>query len=204
MTALGLQCCSGDFSSWGSRGYFFVSAHGLFIAVASLVNGEQVLCAWTLIFAARQLRSCGSQAREPGLQQLWQMTWLLRNLWNLPRPGIDPVSPALAGRFLSTVPPGRSFFSFLFCHKYFLTFLVIAAYIVACSVTKSCLILCNPMNCSMPGFLVLNYLPEFLKLMSIELMMPSSHLILCGPLLLLPSISPRIRVFSSESAFHIW
>ena len=132
------------------------------------------------------------------------MTWLPHSLWNLPRPGIETVSPALAGRFLSTVPPWRSFFSFLFCHKYFLTFLVIAAYTVACSVTKSCLILCNPMNCSTPGFLVLNYLPEFLKLMSIELMMPSNHLILCGPLLLLPSISPRIRVFSSELAFHIW
>ena len=42
-----------------------------------------------------------------------------------------------------------------------------------------------------------------LKLMSIELVMPSSHLILCRPLLLLPSIFPSIRVFSDESALHI-
>ena len=42
-----------------------------------------------------------------------------------------------------------------------------------------------------------------LKLMSIELVMPSNHLILCGPLLLLPSIFPSIRVFSNESALHI-
>ena len=42
-----------------------------------------------------------------------------------------------------------------------------------------------------------------LKLMSIESVMPSSHLILCGPLLLLPSIFPSIRVFSNESALHI-
>ena len=43
-----------------------------------------------------------------------------------------------------------------------------------------------------------------LKLMSIELVMPSNHLILCHPLLLLPSIFPSIRVFSNESALHIW
>ena len=44
---------------------------------------------------------------------------------------------------------------------------------------------------------------SLLKLMSIELVMPSNHLILCHPLLLLPSIFPSIRVFSSESGFHI-
>ena len=44
---------------------------------------------------------------------------------------------------------------------------------------------------------------SFLKLMSIELVMPSNHHILCHPLLLLPSVFPRIRVFSNESALHI-
>ena len=44
---------------------------------------------------------------------------------------------------------------------------------------------------------------SLLKLMPIELVMPSNHLILCHPLLLLPSIFPSIRVFSSESALHI-
>ena len=44
---------------------------------------------------------------------------------------------------------------------------------------------------------------NFLKLMSVELMIPSNHLILCRPLLLLPSIFPSIRVFSNESAHHI-
>ena len=43
---------------------------------------------------------------------------------------------------------------------------------------------------------------SLLKLTSIELLMPSNHLILCRPLLLLPSISPSIRVFSKESALH--
>ena len=66
-----------------------------------------------------------------------------------------------------------------------------------CSVTQSCLTLCNPMNCSTPGFPVLHYLWSLLKLVSIESMMPSNHLILCPSLLLLPSIFPSIRVFSN-------
>ena len=48
--------------------------------------------------------------------------------------------------------------------------------------TKLCLTLCNPMDCTLPGFPILHYLPEFLKFMSIELVMPSNPLILCHPL----------------------
>ena len=59
------------------------------------------------------------------------------------------------------------------------------------------------MNCSTPSFPVFHYLPEFTQTQSIELVMPSNHLILCLPLLLLPSIFPSIRVFSSESAVCI-
>ena len=59
------------------------------------------------------------------------------------------------------------------------------------------------MNCSTPGIPVLHYLPELLKLMSIESVMPSNHLILCCPLILLPSVFPNIRVFSNELALHI-
>ena len=54
------------------------------------------------------------------------------------------------------------------------------------------------MDCSTPGFPVHHHLLELLKLMSIELVMPSNHPILCRPLLFLPSIFPSIRVFSSE------
>ena len=54
----------------------------------------------------------------------------------------------------------------------------------------------------MPGFLVLNNSQSLLKLMSIESVMPSNHLILCCPLILLPSIFPSIRVFSNESVLH--
>ena len=58
------------------------------------------------------------------------------------------------------------------------------------------------MDCSTPGFPVLHHLLELLKLTPIESMIPSNHLILCYPLFLLPSIFPRIRVFSSELALH--
>ena len=59
------------------------------------------------------------------------------------------------------------------------------------------------MDCSTPGFPVLPVSRSLLKLMSIELVMRSKHLILCHPLLLLPSVFPSIRVFSSESVLHI-
>ena len=64
-----------------------------------------------------------------------------------------------------------------------------------CSVVQSCLTLCDPMDCSTPGFPVLHHLPEFAQLMSIESVMPSNHLIPCHLLLLLPSVFPSIRVF---------
>ena len=67
------------------------------------------------------------------------------------------------------------------------------------SVAQSCPTLCNPMNHSMPGLPVHHQLTEFTQLMPIESVMPSSHLIFCLPLLLLPPIPPTIRVFSNES-----
>ena len=73
----------------------------------------------------------------------------------------------------------------------------------SCSVTKLCLILCDPVDWSMLGFPVLNYLQSLLKFMSIESVMPSNYLIFSLPLLFLPSIFPNIRVFSKESALSI-
>ena len=67
------------------------------------------------------------------------------------------------------------------------------------SVAQSCPTICDPMNRSTPGLPVHHQLPDFPKLMSIKSVMPSSHLILCRPLLLLPPIPPSIRVFSKES-----
>ena len=71
------------------------------------------------------------------------------------------------------------------------------------TVAQSCMTLCDPMDCSMPGFPVHHQLPDLLKLMSIESVMPSNHLFLCRPLLLPPSIFPSIRVPSNESVLHI-
>ena len=59
------------------------------------------------------------------------------------------------------------------------------------------------MDYSTPGFPVLHHLPKLLKIMSIETVMPSTHLVLCHPLLLLPSVFLSIRVFSNESALCI-
>ena len=71
------------------------------------------------------------------------------------------------------------------------------------SVAQSCPTLCDSMDCSTLGFPVHHQLPELLKLMSSESVMPSNHLILCHHLLLPPSIFPSIRVFSSESVLCI-
>ena len=71
------------------------------------------------------------------------------------------------------------------------------------SVAQSCPKLCNPMDCSMPGFPVHQQLWSLLKLMSIESVMPFNHLILYCPFLLLPSIFPTIRVFSNKSVLGI-
>ena len=89
-----------------------------------------------------------------------------------------------AGRFFTTGPPGKPYqFS---------------------SVAQSCPTLCDPMDCSTPGFPVLHHLPELAQtLLSIESVMPSNHLILCHPFLLRLSIFPSTRVFSKELVLRI-
>ena len=71
------------------------------------------------------------------------------------------------------------------------------------SVAQSCLILCDLIDCSTPGLPVHKQLQETTQTMSIESVMPSNHLILCRPFLLLLSIFPSIRVFSNASALRI-
>ena len=88
----------------------------------------------------------------------------------------------------------------IFAKKYIFTKIM---YAHCCSVTKLCPTLSDPMDCSMPGFRVLHYLPEFLKFMSIESVMLSSHLLFCLSFLLLTSIFPSIQVFSNESTLCI-
>ena len=71
------------------------------------------------------------------------------------------------------------------------------------SVAQSCPTLCNPMNYSMPGLPVHPQIPEFTQTHVHRLVMPSIHLIPCCSLLLLPPISPSIRIFSNESTLHM-
>ena len=92
-------------------------------------------------------------------------------------------------RFVSTPP--------LISHVIFCSFSQFS------SVAQSCPTLCNPMNRSTPGLPVNHQLPEFTQTHVHELVMPSSHLILCRPLLLLPPVPPSIRVFSNESALRM-
>ena len=70
------------------------------------------------------------------------------------------------------------------------------------SVPQLCPTLCDPMDCSMLGFPSFTNSRSLLRLKSIESVMPSNHLILCHPLLL-PSVSPSLRVFSKESVLRI-
>ena len=89
---------------------------------------------------------------------------------------------------------------FHWLHFLFVQLLICYCY---CSFAKSCLALCNSMNYSMPGSLSSTTFQSLLRFMSIESMMLSNHLILCHPLLLLPSLFPSIKVSSKESALPI-
>ena len=82
MSVLGLRFSARAFSSCGKRGPLFIAVRGPFTVAASLVAGHRL--------QTRRLSSCGSRAQS------------LCGMWDLPRPGLEPVSPALAGRFSTT------------------------------------------------------------------------------------------------------
>ena len=84
---LGLRFCARAFSSCGKRGTLFIVVHGPLTIAASLVAEHRL--------QTRRLSNCGSRAQ------------LLRGMWDPPRPGLEPVSPALAGRLSTTAPPGK-------------------------------------------------------------------------------------------------
>ena len=93
MAVLGLCFCARAFSSCGKQGPLFIAVRGPLTVAASLVAEHRL--------QTRRLSNCGSRAQ------------LLLGIWDPPRPGRKPVSPALAGRFSTTVPPGKSLFCFL-------------------------------------------------------------------------------------------
>ena len=87
MAVLGLRFCARPFSSCGKWGPLLIAVRGPFTIAASLVAEHRL--------RTRRLSNCGSRARP------------LRDTWDPPRPGLEPVSPALAGRFPTTAPPGK-------------------------------------------------------------------------------------------------
>ena len=87
MAVLGLRFCARAFSGCGKRGLRFIAVRGPLTIVASLVAEHRL--------QTRRLSNCGSWAQ------------LLRGMWDLPRPGLEPMSPALAGRFSTTAPSGK-------------------------------------------------------------------------------------------------
>ena len=84
---LGLCFCARAFSSRGKRGPLFIAVRGPLTIAASLVAEHRL--------QTRRLSNCGQWAQ------------LLRCMWDPPRPGLEPVSPALAGGFSTTAPPGK-------------------------------------------------------------------------------------------------
>ena len=93
MAVLGLCFCARAFSSCGKWGPLLIAVHGPLTIAASLVAEHRL--------QTRRLSNCGSRAQ------------LLRSMWDLPRPGLEPVSPALAGGFSTTAPPGKPSLSLL-------------------------------------------------------------------------------------------
>ena len=87
MTVLSLRFCARAFSSCGKWGPLFIAVHGPLTIAASLVAEHRL--------QTRRLSNCGSRAQS------------LCGMWDSPRPGLEPVSPALAGRFSTTAPPGK-------------------------------------------------------------------------------------------------
>ena len=87
MAVLALRFCARAFSSCGERGPLFIAVRGPLTIVASLVAEHRL--------QTRKLSSCGSRAQS------------LRGMWDPPRPELEPMSPALAGRLSTTAPPGK-------------------------------------------------------------------------------------------------
>ena len=87
MAVLGLSLCARASSSCGKWGPLFIVVRGPLTIAASLTVEHRL--------QTRRLSNCGSRAQ------------LLHGKWDPPRPGLEPVSPALAGRFPTTAPPGK-------------------------------------------------------------------------------------------------
>ena len=97
LAALGLRCCMRAFC-----GLSLVAASGDYSSLWCAGFSLRWLLLWRVGFS-----SCGTQAVERKLSSCGARAQLLCSMWDLPRPGLEPMSPALAGRFLTTAPPGK-------------------------------------------------------------------------------------------------
>ena len=91
MAVLGLRFCARAFSSCGKQGPLFIAVRGPLTIATSLAAEHRL--------QTLRLSNCGSRAQ------------LLHGTWDLPRPGLEPVAPALEGRFSTTAPPGKPQFT---------------------------------------------------------------------------------------------
>ena len=105
MAVFGLRFCARALSSCGKWGPLFIAVRGPLTIAASLVAEHRL--------QTRRLSNCGSRAQ------------LLRGMWDLPGPGFEHMSPALAGGFLTTAPPGKPQRCLLYLLIYLLVLLVL-------------------------------------------------------------------------------
>ena len=87
LAVLGLRFCARAFPSCGERGPLLIAVRGSLTVAASLAAEHRL--------QTRRLSSCGARAQS------------LRGMWDPPGPGLEPASPALAGRFSTAAPPGK-------------------------------------------------------------------------------------------------
>ena len=108
LAVLSLPCCTKAFSGCSKQRLF--SSCGVWASHCSGFScGTPALSSWASVTAAHGLSSCIPQALECGLSSCGTKALVACSMWHLSRPRIKPVYPALAGRFLSTVLPGKSF-----------------------------------------------------------------------------------------------
>ena len=158
------------FSSCDKQGLLSkVAVHGHLIVVASLVAEHGLLETQVSVVVAHGL-SCPMACGDP------------------PKPGMEPMSPSLAGEFFTTEPSGKPLGGDQFSSVQSLTHIRLFA---------------TPWTAARQASLSITSSQSSLNLMSSESVMPSNHLILYCPLLLPPSIFPSIRVFSNESVLRI-
>ena len=145
---------------------------------------------WLFIAALWHLSSCSGQA---SVVAVCGLSCPVACRMSAPQPGVEPISSALEGIFLTTGPPEKSFLKPCILsssspnHQF-----------TSVQSLSHVRLFVTPWTAAHQGSLSITNSQSLLKLLSIESVMPSNHLILCCPLLLLPSIFPSIRVFSNE------